>query len=287
MNISRRKIAALVAITGLVTGCYRYFNNEKITPAPVQQEMVLCDFHAHPSDKQSTQTLRTMLGSPGLVGLAYRNGAPGVFTYDEAKKLLGKEQEYCEITPGHLAKYREGYIMRTQELTPNRHHILAIGCNRYLPEGSSVETMMKEIRQHQGIAILSHPFVVKGGLYARHPTTKEELRIRNFYALADEVEAHNATIINVIPGLSFKDSNADASALATEYGFTGVAVSDCHRQASQAKRCGIYLPTKVIEAGIDAILEAIRNQNFTRYGEYETGPYLSRKEWFAGFVIER
>ena len=97
------------------TAGYFYLNDQPLQPAPTKEGKVLCDFHAHPSKKNKLEDILGMLGSPGLVGLAAKyidKSGEDILVYEEAVdiKRVKTDPSFAEITPGKLARYKQGYF---------------------------------------------------------------------------------------------------------------------------------------------------------------------------------
>ncbi len=286
------------ALAGI--GSIFYLYNEPMTPAPTRPGKVLCDFHAHPCKKYAQEDLVGMLGSPGLVGLAGKfidKSGEDILLYEEAVELCKKDAKFYEVTTGQLAKFREGYFARTQEIQAGLFHVLGIGfvgdyLQKYNPY-SSVADAVKAIHAQQGVAVLNHPFFLsKGGLIVKPATNEEQVLIREGYRVADEVEVHNAYCINLIPGIvNATAANQQAEQLLREFPTKkGMSGSDCHRRISQVKITGNYLDQKVIDnEGIGGIKKAIVEGNFERHGRIdnpylERAAYVDRATWIAGIA---
>ena len=262
-----------------------------MTP-PYQEGKVLCDLHAHPSAQGSLEEKITLLGSPGLVGLAAWHNSQSILTYEQAADIVHKDPSFKEITSGQLAQFREGYFARTQEIPVGQFHLLAVGCaGKYFRQSDInnydiIQDAVNDIHSRGGIAILNHPFVVMGGLLYRSANLREERFIKKAGEIVDEIEVHNASCINLVPYvMDFRKANSKAAALAENSRFQGVAASDCHGEYAQVKVCGIYVDEKVIqEQGMKGITDAITSGNFQRYGEAEQGPYLSWGNWLKGMM---
>ncbi len=281
---------AAVAASGVA---YRYLNDQKMQPALVEAEKILCDLHAHPTHRADLDVIIDSLSSPGLVGLAVKDidkSGRDVLRYEQALDIL-PPTSFTELDNGRLAKCGEGYFARTQEIQVGKHHVLAVGWegNTYFPNYGTIEEAVSEIHARKGIAILNHPFALVVGHNVRLPNSKEEEElIRKAYDCVDEVEVHNAYCIDLVPSvIAMKQANTKAEALRKEefsY-FTGTASSDCHRIWEQVKLVGIYIDQSVIENhGTDGIKGAIVNGKFQRFGDSRAGPYLSRWSFAKGLT---
>ena len=263
-------------------------------PAPSRDAKVLCDFHAHPSKTSSLDDIAQMLGSPGLVGLSARyidKSGKDILLYEEAVDIARIKQDpsFAEITPGKLAKYKQGYFSRTEELKADVFHLLAIGCEgNYLQphkDYASIEEAVREIHANKGVAVFNHPyFVQRGGLLVQFANDGERARMKNGYGHVDEIEVHNAFCINFFPMIAWA-KKANVLALESIEGtrFKGMASSDCHRELEQVKIAGNYIPYRLIDnRGMEGITDSIRKGLFQRYGSAHEGPYVNRLSWMKG-----
>ena len=270
---------------------YFFLNNEPMNPAPQRDGKVLCDIHAHPTHKASLEEITQGLSSPGLVGLTVKNidkSGEDILTYEQASERLGKQ--CTQLDTGRLAKYKDGYFCRTQELLVGRHHVLALGWQGdYFPNYNTIEQAVTAIHKQQGIAILTHPFALAGGSSMALPQSPQEQEIiRNAYKNVDEVEVHNAFCIDLIPNsLAMRKANEAAEQLReTQFpNFKGTYGGDCHRQWNQIKLGGMYVDTSVIERdGMDGLKNALVQGQFERYGSIGVGPYVSRFSFLRGVL---
>lgn len=280
------------AVTALGTS-YFFLNNEPMKPAPQKKGKVLCDIHAHPTRKTSLEEIIHHLSSPGLVGLTVKNmnqSGEDILTYEMAYDRFKKES--TELDPGRLARFRQGYFCRTQELLAGRHHVLALGWQGdYFPNYTTIEEAVNSIHQQQGIAILTHPFALAGGWRVTLPQTSEEQElIKRAYHLVDEVEVHNAFCIDFIPiFLAMRKANQYAEQLRQSAfpKFKGTYGGDCHRQWNQIKLGGMYFDQAVIEQeGMDGLKNAVTSGHFERYGSIAIGPYISRSSFLQSVLGE-
>ena len=283
---SRRRFLKRLSIgtAALATGSYLYLDNEKMEPAPILPGKVLCDLHAHPSKDYPLDKIMAMIGSPGLVGLAQKRWTKNerdILTYEHAIDIL-PSSEVIEIEKGKVARFRQGYFARTQEVLAGRHHLLALGWEGdYFPSYQTIDQAVHDIHDHNGLVILNHPFAITGKRTLRLPQShhEEDLIVRA-YSLVDEVETHNAFCINIFPYFfNFHEMNERAEALREEEypHFRGTASSDCHHYLEQVKIAGIYLDQTIIETqGMTGIKEAVKSHHFIRLGNAKDGPYVSR-----------
>lgn len=93
MDITRRKMLLQLGLDTLAVGTASYFyvNDQPMKLAPLLEGKVLCDFHTHPSKKNSLDNIVGMLGSPGLVGLAAKyidKSGEDILVYEEAVDIM-------------------------------------------------------------------------------------------------------------------------------------------------------------------------------------------------------
>lgn len=269
-----------------------YVRDENMEQAAEINGKVLCDFHAHPTHRADLDTIMNGLSSPGLVGLAVKDidqSGKDILRYEQALDIL-PSGSFTEIDKGRLSRCGKGYFARTQEIQVGIHHVLALGWEGtdYFSNYETMKEAVDIIHSRKGIAILNHPFALVVGAQVRLPNSEEEEKlIQKAYGFVDEVEVHNGYCIDLIPGLlAMKDANRKAEALRqTEFPkFTGTASSDCHRRWEQIKMMGIYIPQVQIENGMDGIKNAIVKGDFTRLGDSEAGPYISRSSFLQGVL---
>ncbi len=286
-GFTRRQFIGAAGLSLLAMGystgtlAHHYLSDQQIEKSPKLPGKVLCDFHAHP-DKDG-EGIKHMLGSHGLVGLAMRNKRDNVFTYEDAVELLKGERSFEEITPGKLAKYDQGYFMRTQEVVGGRHHVLALGFEGgYFFDQPNVQYTIDNIHNAGGLAILCHPFAFIENKRYQPPKASDLIPIGYAYSKCDEVEAHNAHCIN-LPCYDMREANMKALEQLKASHKKGVASSDAHRRLDQVKITGVYIDTAIIEnLGIPGIMAAIKTGNFERHTDPLTGPYIDRISWFKG-----
>jgi len=288
-RINRRNMFKVlgIGVASAVAG-HLYFNNESKEPAPVREGKVLCDFHAHPTHKESVDTIVERLSSPGLVGLTVKDidaSGTAVLRYEQALDLLPKGSFY-ETDKGRVAKMGQGYFARTQEIQVGKHHLLVLGWEGkdYFPNMENIDEAVRKIHEKKGIAVLNHPFALVIGQNVRMPNSDEERgEIRHAYGCVDEVETKNAYCIKLVPGIiDMQPANHNAEQLRRDEfpHFNGMEASDCHRRWSQIKIVGNYIPQAVVESGMDGIKSAIKARNFERLGD--SGPYISRGSFTLG-----
>lgn len=291
MNTSRRKFLKKLALGGglMTVGGVPYCFDEPMDSVPLQAGKVLCDLHAHPSNNLPTEEIVRFLGSPGMVGLAQRYQSTNILTYEEAVELVKNDSDFSELDEGQLAKYREGYFARAQEVSGGKHHFLALGCRGgYLPDQETPSETIDSIHGCGGIAIFNHPYTIPGGLGFRLADEEERETIERLLTDVDEVEVHNAFNINYL-GIGMRESNRLAlSAVESSGTHVGTAASDCHGTLDQAKICGIYVDEKkILSDGMSGLIQAIVTGDFQRYGDPEEGPYISRMSFTTSIVLPR
>jgi len=229
---------------------------------------IFADFHAHPSKDYQLEALLKML-SWGITGLASRQDARTVLTYDVAVKFPGVE----EVDKGILARLTyngsTGYFIKAEEVE-GVNHVLAIGCKNPVEWAKDSEGVIKNIRKQGGIVVLNHPMFVPDEtslMHYRFVGAKEFDLLRKLALQTDEVESFNAQAIEFIPGvLDFSQANTRAYALARESGHKGMASSDAHYVLEQVKVAGNYFPSDNL--CFDAIHHHIKTKDFVPYHQH-------------------
>lgn len=280
----RRFLIAAGALTLSGFGLERYFNNEPMHRAPVREGKVLADIHAHPSKYRNDKETLEMLLYPGIVGLTRYTIESHPLTYEEAVSRYSNL--LIEVDKGKLAKFRhaDSYILRTQEVSSGKFHILAVGFDGgYFPFFGDARKAVDAIHKNNGIAVFNHPYLLPDRSFARYRVggTEDEDLINEACAMVDEVEAFNAMCINPTLGILFptmKEANKKADNLAKSFGFKGTVATDTHSSLDQPKVCGIYLEAKDI--CVEKIKYDIKHGNF----DNDYRQYVSRKSFASGFL---
>jgi hypothetical protein len=278
MKLSRRQFIIGGIGAGLGVSCAGYLHDESMQRAPYREGKILCDLHAHPG-RDLEDTARA-LASHGLVGVAYRP-CEKILTYEDAQSKFGGE----EVFPG-LMRFKEGYYMRTQEITSSKHHILAIGWEGDYIEGSEDPfENVRKIHDRGGIAVLCHPYVLSGGTFKFHIANEAERdTIDKLCEEIDLIETHNAIMINLWPIANMNKGNKLAAELAKRTELPAISSSDTHYVAEQLKVCGIYVDDEYLTS-MDKFKEVLVKGKFDRFGSWDKGPYLSRWSFFKGFLL--
>ena len=275
--------------TSIAGAALTYRNDEPMHPAPVKPGQVLCDLHAHPTDKVPLDEIVKLLGSPGLIGLTARGESNGYLTYESAIRILTEnELSFEEITPGQLATFQDGYFARTQEFAAGMHHLLAVGFEGSYFSGNGWDPFeaVKAVRGQGGVVILNHPYTVPDTLGFRLATQDEDTVIRELMSYVDEVEVHNATNINFLWKRMRVSNEFAAAVVAAHTEFKGTASSDCNILHEQAKICGIYVDEHTLKTeGMPGLKRMICEGSFERYGDPVEGPYLSTRSFTNGRVL--
>ncbi|MBT6774053.1 hypothetical protein HOA91_01655 [Candidatus Woesearchaeota archaeon] len=278
-------------LTGAIIGSstHLYLNDEKMKRAPKRNGKIIADLHTHPANYKNDQVTLDMLCSPGIVGLSFINHGRknGILTYENTlKRFLGLVEE---IDENKLARVKgtSGYFARTQEITGDAFHILAVGCEgEYLPNYTDARQTVEEIHKKNGVAILDHPYVTPNHgakvIKYRLLNKEEEKVAKELCEMVDEVEIFNAQNINPTFGIivpNMKKANERAEVLIKDYGFKGIVASDTHFRLEQAKVCGIYVDEK--ELSIERLKEDIKTGNFDN--SYRR--YVSKMSFGLGMFV--
>ncbi len=292
MKLTRRQFLALtgLGITVGTTGIgYAYLNDEKMEPAPRKSGRIITDLHCHPAHYKDDKATLEMLCSPGIVGLTFINhGKTGnILTYGDALKRFSGLVE--EIDKGQLARIKNtsGYFARTQEITGDTFHILAVGFSGdYLPNYIDARKTVEEIHKRGGLAILNHPEVTPDRearvVKYRFVNDKERKQRDELCEMVDEIEIFNAQNINPTFGLivpNMKKANDDAEVLARGYDFKGIVTTDTHHRLEQPKICGIYIDER------DLCLEKLKDDIKTGNFDNSYRRYVSKLSFVLGMFV--
>lgn len=282
-----------IGAVALAGGTGLYIDDRRMIPVTVREGEILCDLHAHPANYKPLEETIGMLTSPGLVGLGHNNTTRRNLTYEGATQLLDGNVEIEEITPRQLAKVGNGYFARAQELSPQnsdkQFEILAVGFEGdYLEDGNNTTDKIKEIHDRGGIAIVVHPYIQEGGLLRYrllNPTEERaliELYERDDSGRPDAIEAHNAQLTGWV-----REANKKATEFSERYEIPGTSSSDTHRRTRQVKLCGVGIKPEIINAGMGELEKVIKSGDFTKYGDYDSGPYVSAWSFGMGHFYEQ
>ena len=277
---------AVSAASGLLAS-YLYLDDQPLLPAPPIKRYVLCDFHTHTRMSTPLDRIRSMLGSSGLMGITARSDNTGILTYEKAVELLRSSPRFSELTPGQLAKFDQGYFLRTQELNAGIHHLLALGWEgNYFPAFNTLEEAVQDIHAQRGLVGLMHPYTIAEGSYFRVASAQEMGQISDACAVVDFVEVHNSQNINLFPGFMLGKSNTLARSLVQsqcEGKRSDVPLdmvsSDAHHP-EQVKTSGVYVPETSVER-LETLKEALRDRP-----SYHAAP-ISRGSFLKGLVLPR
>ena len=270
-------------------GGYFYLDDKYKHPVLERDGKILCDLHAHPPNDVPLDDLVNFLGKPGLIGLSQRYENNKILTYERAREIIGNDTDFQELTDGQLARFREGYFVRSQELKGGIHHFLALGWDGdYIQDKDTPQAAIDAIHEQNGVVIFNHPYTIPCGIGFRIANSEEREIIKGLLSKVDEVEVHNAFNVNYF-GIGMRESNKLALKIVQDNGrHRGTASSDCHRDLEQTKICGIYIEKDVIDTeGMNGLKNELVEGNFERYGDPEKGPYISRLSFTMTMILPR
>ncbi len=171
------------------------------------------------------------------------------------------------------AKYKHIQIFQAEEITTDTGaHVIGYGIHKEIRAGQTLDEILDQIRDQDGISCAPHPFSLLDAL-------------RNQAAKCDLIEVFNSNNVDVI-------SNARATEFSLEHNKIGVAGSDSH-VLSTLGRC-----TNVIESenSLDAAIHAMRHNKIkihqTGYAkEQETLEHIKYKinnsqDYLAEYIRE-
>ena len=225
---------------------------------PKYSDKLFDDTHAHFRIPQSKQKLKAVLDilvkRLDRCSITYCRKHNEELTYERLVEMLrdftSVEKEYNISQNGLVAKLtkrdKEIEFYKSQEVdTEQGFHIIAEGCNEYIPDGLDGRAAVERIHELNGIAIIAHPFTMQTRLFGYRFINDEERKFleEELYPMVHAVEGHNA--MNTFY-MSF--SNAMAKTSAKNYDIPSTAGTDKHPGKSLREellpigRAGIYLP---------------------------------------------
>jgi len=304
MEITRRKVLqalglgfGAVAVGGIGAAASLYLNNTKNRSPPIIQSangenLVLCDLHCHPSINRTLEDKMEMLGSPGLVGLTERSGPAGILTYHDAVQELHSHPDFKELTPGKMAKFKEGYFVRTAEVHGGFLDFIAIdfdGEESFSNQDSPL-TVIQDIRERNGLVVLSTPYSVKDGVGFRVANAEEEPIITETCRLSDFVEVHDSYNIDLL-WYGLKESNRAATKLqqsgcGANDPVLPFASSDGHRELGHCKLTGLYVAEDNLK-NAGTFRSALESGDYYLAGNAKDGPYTSRGEFVRSMILPK
>ena len=305
--MKRRTLLGLgAAFIGTGVASYFYLDNESMISAPRKEGKVLCDFHAHLRITDPLEDVLAVIGTPGLVGITQRYQSTDYWTYEslieEIREEPSFEQYLFEISVGNLAKYKNGYFARTQEVATgftddglsDMCHLNVIGWNDadYFPNFEDPNDAIEAIKEKKGIITYNHPgsvpHRVKGQLIFRLPYDSEMSRIISFCKQVDLIEINNSHNINLY--LPFIDNMQKADELAEKLVSEGycdedkhpsmIAASDAHH-LEQVKTAGVYLLEESLQ-DVESMKSELLSGNFEIHASS-----ISRWSFLKGIVFPR
>lgn len=242
--------------------------------APERKTQIIADLHTHPNKRHDKETALSFLSERGVIGLAYQQGCEYILSYED----IAESKAIEEINKGLFAKvcfHQNAYIVKAQEVISD-FHILAIGCQNYLPDYEDARKTIEEIHKQGSIAraVLSHPYVKNAPIpkLFRLIDEKEKSRLKELCEMADWIDIFNGGCIDLFPFFKVKQANDNVKEFFEEYkrenkrengNLVGIATSDAHWTLSQARTSGIYVPENI--ESIEALINFIDKGNFDIY----------------------
>lgn len=258
--------------------------------APPVRGMIPLDHHVHLGDQSILSVdvlVDTLLG--GITGLAAKNTEKRILTYDKSILL----PRVTEIDKGLFAQIQRndeiGYFYRSREVLSD-FHIIAVGCETDIPDGSDARRVVECIHSNGRKAILPHPYI-KGGLVRRASECGILLEdgtnpmVSELAQMTGIVEEHNGQAVDLRPvRKNLKLSNQWAIDLISKLGKAGeryvsLAGSDTHYLAGQVRTSATYVPNWVncfeaLEASFAPGLQLHKS-------------YVNKLSLLQGFVVSR
>jgi len=286
LDKSRRRFLRIGAETALAGYLSLVFLRNRSMARPPQKEgHVLVDLHVHLPISTSESDLVQTLSQGTVVGLADARNHPHLIGYENLLNLPGVE----EIETGHLARITRkgstGYLLRTQEVLDNDHHLLTFGIDGYVPEFNDPRRTVEYIQNAGCVVDLCHPGLIVrvGSGYWAPKTEQEEAMIYELAEMVDCFEEHNAaSIVALEYKYQFDELDHMRSIIRNiraKKGKHGISVSDTHHDPAQVANSGFYFPED--DLSVDALAHHCRisttfdafNQTFNRQSALKTLAY--------------
>lgn len=278
MNFDRRNFFKYMAIIGAGTFLTKAgLNLNTMEQYAAIDGSLLADFHAHHKKSTSLEDkLETF--SQGINGITSFFDDDIFHDYKDLESLPGvkviNQGLFAEVT----YEGRKGYIIRTQEIQGDypKLHILSIGVRERIKDNQDPRSIVEQIHDKDGIAVLNHPYVVPSDdMFKYRLLSKGEEKVMlEVLEMVDEVEVHNGQCIDLFLGFSYgvfgrvnmKIANRKAVDLldyvqCVSQGIVGTASSDA-KHISQVRSAGILIPKRYVS--LEGIKYCIRNKDFAR-----------------------
>jgi len=267
-----------------------------------QDDLILCDFHAHISNSWDREEVIEVLRSPGLIGLAYKPVEEGqessILNFRQAIDWIhemGLEHLLTELTPGKLARFGDGYFCNNEEVQGGEHSFILIGVDDYLPNYDDPFKLISDVHAlglERPTLEFSTPFVVNG----LEPVSLDDYqRVRQIMTImpkVDLVEILDSYAIDYLPLERFqtKRTNLYASIaleeIQTENGPFPTVGSDSHRDPTHALITGNYVEESKLQS-MATLNHALRTGNFYLGGDPVNGPYTDKGDFTQTMVWRR
>ena len=198
------------------------FMGENFIPECVGRKMkIRLDLHVHTKYSHDCST-----DPNAAVAYARKIGLDGIAITDHDEIGWKKIDEKFIVIPGI-------------EISTKRGHLIALGIDRTIEKGLSVEETIEKVKDLGGITIMPHPFRFVHGI---RPSAHESFEV-------DGVEVSN--------GKDSKRLNRKAKRLARRWDKAEVAGSDAHRLEEIGSAVTIL---EVSEPKLDEILQSIQEK---------------------------
>lgn len=202
---------------------------------------MLVELHSHTHHSHGTKVLYDGTGTPEEMVRAAKQLGLGAMAITDHNHMKGVKEAV------RAGKKHNIVVIPGEEVTSYDGHVLALGINKPIQPGMTIEKTVDKIHEQGGIAISAHPFDIK------HEGLREKAK------LCDAMEIFNANNLD-------RMSNNKAKKFASLNKLIGTAGSDAHH-TSMIGHGLIEMNSKDINDA-DGILRAVKKGKFTVHAQY-------------------
>lgn len=264
-------------------------------PPRISQDELYIDLHMHIKKPEFypggiEEIVDIAMRRVDVVMIMHHNHPKGEeLDYETFIQEVKKNSKYGIIDYGKYAEIKTKndrlIAVKAQELTnEKRGDILAIGCDNPIKPYRSLDKIIEDVHQQNGIAIIAHPMSKsRDNLFKFGVANEEELKeLEKVCYKADAIEEFNSNNI-----LWMYRSNVLAELFAEEKDIAGVAGSDTHYDLEQIGLSGIIVKTYKLDMNnfIGDLRKVIKNKEFRVHKEYND-PIRFKKTILIPFIKE-
>lgn len=271
------------------------------------QPVYLVDYHFHGSNKavkekdaDGIEKILTTLSSPRALGLTEKPGADTIFTFSDGVNLitdLGLEDYFEEITPGHFARFGNGFFFRDAEVRGGFLDFIALcfeGDEPFKNHKSNPFYVIDSIHERNGLVSLSTPYSVQQGSAFGIANEEQAAEIKKICPHVDFIEVHNAYNKKYLI-FDMRESNQLAWELSANRCFDPtlekapgiIGGGDGHHDWALAGLAGFYTNISNLVGGQETFKKRLQKRDYIVYGDPMRGPYVTNKGFTRTMVFTR